>query len=173
MLVNQARTERAAKVALVVVTTAFLSLGSPARGADRPQTADVLQALHLSDQKEIAAGKIAERSGKSSQAREYGKMLQRDHSDAEKKVTELAQEENISLTDGSTGTDLSDLTSDPMFDTKFAVTMLGNHKKDIADVTDARDNTSDSKLKKLLSDLLPMLQKHRETAQKIIDTEAH
>jgi hypothetical protein len=50
--------------------------------------------------------------------------------------------------------------------------MLGDHKKDIADVTDARDTTSDPKLKKLLTDLVPTLQKHEETARKIIDAEA-
>jgi predicted outer membrane protein len=50
--------------------------------------------------------------------------------------------------------------------------MLDGHKKAIGDVTEARDKTTDAKLKKLLVELLPTLQKHEETAQKIVDAEA-
>ena len=57
------------------------------------------------------------------------------------------------------------------FDAKFARDMLDDHKKDIAEVTEARDKTDDLKLKKLLSDMLPTLQKHEETAQKILDAQ--
>ena len=49
--------------------------------------------------------------------------------------------------------------------------MTQRHKKDIAEVTEARDATPDPKLKKLLTELLPVLQKHEEAAQKIVDTE--
>jgi predicted outer membrane protein len=58
-----------------------------------------------------------------------------------------------------------------MFDAKFAQEMVDDHKRDIAEVTEARDATVDPKLKKLLTELLPTLQKHEETAQKIVDTE--
>lgn len=67
--------------------------------------------------------------------------------------------------------DMSGMASDPMFDSKFAQKMLADHEKAIDDVTAARDTTADPKLKKLLADLLPTLQKHEETARKILDTE--
>jgi predicted outer membrane protein len=72
----------------------------------------------------------------------------------------------------SAAADMGSMASDPKFDSKFAEEMLADHKKDIASVTDARDHTPDAKLKKLLDGLVPTLQKHEDTAQKIIDSEA-
>jgi predicted outer membrane protein len=67
---------------------------------------------------------------------------------------------------------MSGMTKDSTFDETFVRDMIDDHKKDIAAVTEARDNTTDDKLKKLLTDLLPTLQKHEEAAQKIADTAA-
>src|SRR5262249_42902697 len=95
-----------------------------------------------------------------------------DHSDADKKVSALAKQEKIDLKASTPAA------SEPMkmeanadFDKKFAGEMLDDHKKDIAELTQARDNTTDPKLKKLLSDMLPTLQKHEDTAQKILDSQ--
>jgi putative membrane protein len=98
----------------MAATVAFLS-GSPgARAADTPNTADVLQKLHHADQKEIAAGKLAETSGKSRQVKDYGRMLQKDHAAADMQVTALAREEKITLSGNPASSDMSDLASDPM-----------------------------------------------------------
>jgi putative membrane protein len=152
----------------------FLWCVGTASAADPPDTATVLGKLHQSNQKEIAAGKLAQKSGTSRQVKDYGKMLEKDHSAADKKVTALAKQEKIDLpstTAGGGSNDMSGMASDPMFDTKFAREMVDDHKKDIAEVTEARDATADAKLKKLLTELLPTLQKHQEAAQKIVDTE--
>jgi putative membrane protein len=152
----------------------FLGCAGVASAADPPATATVLGKLHQSDQKEIAAGKLAQKSGTSQQVKSYGKMLEKDHSAADKKVTALAKQEKIDLaaaTPGGGASDMAAMASDPMFDTKFAQEMVQDHKKDIAEVTEARDATADPKLKKLLTELVPTLQKHEETAQKIVDTE--
>jgi uncharacterized protein YejL (UPF0352 family) len=47
--------------------------------------------------------------------------------------------------------------------------MLDDHEKDLAFAKSARDATSDDKLKKLLTDIVPVLQKHRDVAQKLVD----
>jgi hypothetical protein len=47
--------------------------------------------------------------------------------------------------------------------------MLDDHKKDVAEATAARDSTNDEKLKKLLTEIVPTLQKHEDTAQKLVD----
>lgn len=57
----------------------------------------------------------------------------------------------------------------PDFDGKFGQMMLGDHKKDIGEVTEAKGATTDEQLKKLLTDILPTLQKHQDLAQKIVD----
>jgi putative membrane protein len=152
----------------------FLWSAGAANAADPPDTATVLGKLHQSDQKEIAAGKLAQKSGTSQQVKNYGKMLEKDHSAADKKVAALAKQEKIDLASvapAGSSNDMSSMASDPMFDTKFAREMVDDHKKDIAEVTEARDATTDAKLKKLLTELVPTLQKHEETAQKIVDTE--
>jgi|tagenome__1003787_1003787.scaffolds.fasta_scaffold20817190_1 putative membrane protein len=146
-----------------------------ANAADPPDTATVLGKLHQSDQKEIAAGKLAQKNGTSQQVKDYGKMLEKDHTAADKKVAALAKQEKIDLataTPAGSSHEMSSMASDPMFDTKFAREMVDDHKKDIAEVTQARDATADAKLKKLLTELVPTLQKHEETAQKIVDTDA-
>jgi predicted outer membrane protein len=56
------------------------------------------------------------------------------------------------------------------FDLKFGQSMVEDHKKDIEEATTARDNTSDPKLKKLLDGMLPVLKKHQDTAQKVVDS---
>jgi putative membrane protein len=155
------------------IAAAFMLIGATSRAADPPVTADVLQKLHESNQKEIQAGKMAEKNGQSKQVKDYGKMLVKDHSAADKKVSALAKQETIDLPAPAAGAhEMSGMAADPSFDGKFAQEMLEDHKKDIAEVTEARDNTKDAKLKKLLSDMLPTLQKHEEAAQKIVDTQA-
>lgn len=145
--------------------------GLAAAAETAPDTAAVLKELHQTNQNEIAAGKLAAKDGKSHEVKEYGKTLEKDHTAADKKVTALAKQEKIELP-ASTPADMSGMASDPAFDKKFAQEMLDGHKKAIADVTEARDKTADPKLKKLLTELLPTLQKHEETAQKIIGAQA-
>ena len=56
-------------------------------------------------------------------------------------------------------------------DKNFAQSMVEDHKKDVEEAKTARDATDDPKLKKLLTTLLPTLEKHQETAQKIADAQ--
>ncbi len=62
-----------------------------------PVTADVLGHLHEANQKEIQAGEIAQKDGRSKAVKEYGKMLVKDNTAADKEVTDLAQSENVNL----------------------------------------------------------------------------
>ena len=157
-----------------ILAGALTLLGGGAFAADPPVTADVLNKLHESDQKEIEAGKLAQKNGQSQQVRDYGKMLVKDHTAADKKVAGLAKKEKVSLSEGTptSGGEMNDMSgmAGSAFDRRFAGDMVDDHKKDIAEVTEARDSTKDQHLKKLLSDLLPTLQKHEDAAQKIVDT---
>jgi len=152
---------------------ALALFGGTALAADPPVTADVLNKLHQSDQREIEAGKIAQKNGQSKEVRDYGKMLVKDHTAADKKVTSLAKKEKIPLSANEPGADeMKNMTPSSKFDEKFARDMVDDHKKDIAEVAEARDNTTDDQLKQLLSDMLPTLQKHEDAAQKIVDSES-
>jgi putative membrane protein len=152
---------------------ALALFGGTALAADPPVTADVLNKLHQSDQKEIEAGKIAQKNGQSKEVRAYGTMLVKDHTAADKKVAGLAKKEKIPLSANEPGADeMKNMTASSKFDERFARDMVDDHQKDIAEVTEARNNTTDDQLKQLLSDLLPTLQKHEDAAQKIVDNES-
>jgi putative membrane protein len=56
------------------------------------------------------------------------------------------------------------------FDKSFAVDMLEDHKKDVAEASAARDATTDPKLKALLKETVPVLESHERTAQKLVTT---
>jgi putative membrane protein len=156
-----------------------LLLGSPSRAAELPSsnppaTAEVLGNLHQADLKEVQAGKIAEKNGQSKAVRDYGAMLVKDHTAADKKVADLATRENIDLraaTPAPGPNDMGTMASGPDFDKKFAQEMLDDHRKDLAAVTAARNASDDPQLKKLLGDTIPTLEKHEAAAQKIIDAE--
>jgi len=152
---------------------AALSLGGSARGADSPDTAAVLGKLHHANQMEVAAGKLAEEKGQSKDVKSFGKTLVTDHSASDKKVMALAKSEKIELPATETKPDeMMDklkAASGAEFDKTFAKDMLQDHEKDIAEVKEARDKTTDPKLKSLLTATLPVLEKHRDTAQKLVD----
>ena len=100
-----------------------------------------------------------------------GKMLIKDHTAADKKVAKLAKDEKIDLKANTPPADthIAHQYTGAAFDDAFAKEMLIDHNKDIAEVTAARDATTDPKLKGLLTDMLPVLKKHQETAQKLVD----
>ena len=58
----------------------------PASSNETSPTATVLNKLHLSNQKEIEMGKVAEKGGQSKDVRNFGKDLVKDHTAADKKV---------------------------------------------------------------------------------------
>jgi putative membrane protein len=157
------------RMVLGISLSALLLLAGRASAADAPVTADVLGKLHESNQKEIAMGKLAEKNGQSKDVIKYGKMLVKDHSAADKKVIALAKKEKVELPNPPEVKHDDMAAKGSAFDSKFAKDMVDDHKKDIAEATTARDNTTDEQLKKLLTELVPTLQKHQDAAQHIVD----
>jgi putative membrane protein len=101
-------------------------------------------------------------------------MLVKDHTAAEEKVSALAQQERVDLvaaTPAPGPNQMGTMATGPDFDKKFAQEMLDDHRKAIAALTVARDSTADPQLRKLLTDLLPTLEKHADAAQRIVGTQ--
>jgi putative membrane protein len=154
----------------------FTVLGSgTALSADKEasaHTAEVLGKLHHANQMEIAAGKLAQEKAQSKDVKAFGKTLVTDHAAADKKVMALAKEEKIDLpADAPMPADMDKMKalSGAEFDKMFASHMLEDHKKDVAEAKSARDTTTDAKLKTLLTATIPVLEKHQNTAQKLVD----
>lgn len=156
-----------AAIAAVEVTDARV-----ARAADPPATADVLMKIHETNQKEVELGKMAESKGSSKEVKEFGKMLVKDHSAADHHLMALAKKEKIDLgKEQHKAGEMPTMSQGASFDADFAKAMLDDHKKDIAELTTDRDQTSDANLKEFLTTLLPTLKKHEAAAQKIVDKE--
>ncbi|HMF41219.1 MAG TPA: DUF4142 domain-containing protein [Polyangia bacterium] len=159
-------------VSFAAATLRFVSTRT-ARGADPSDTAAVLKNLHDANQMEIVAGKLAQDKAQSKEVKRFGKTLVTDHASADQKILKLAKDEKIDLPANpmTSGEDMKklQLATGSEFDRIFVNEMLAGHQKVIADVKAARDGTGDGKLKQLLSATLPVLEKHRQTAQKLVD----
>jgi putative membrane protein len=159
-------------VSRTLILSAVLAMPALALAADAPAPGEVLNKLHESNLKEIEMGKMAQTNGQSKDVKAFGKTLVKDHTEADKKVKALAKAEKATLSDQAPAMKHDELGTGADFDTKFAKSMVEDHEKDLAEVKEARDATTDPKLKALLNGLVPTLEKHRETAQKIAGAEA-
>jgi predicted outer membrane protein len=68
-----------------------------------------------------------------------------------------------------TDADMAPIPEGAEFDAKFGRMMLDDHEHDISEASAARDATNDDKLRSLLDELLPVLWRHRDAAQRIVD----
>ncbi len=158
-----------------IVSVAFVLAGAvAASAADAPdaEVAPVLTRLHHSNQKEMHMGQEAKEKAESPAMKEYGSTLERDHTAADEKVAAFARKRGIELTDPPAHDAAHALAPGATFDKEFAKRMVEDHKKVIAGVRTERDKTTDSELKELLDDLLPVLEKHLATAEALADGKA-
>ena len=58
---------------------------------------ELLSKMHMANQMEIKAGQLAESKGTTPAIRNFGQLLVRDHSYADKRITDLAKQQGIQL----------------------------------------------------------------------------
>jgi putative membrane protein len=159
-------------VEFLILCAATVLASGGAWAAEPPTTADVLSMLHQTNEREVDMGRMAGEYAKTKDVRRFGKALVKDHLAAEKKVAKLAKEEKVELAETTAANDMDTLPSGDALDEAFAKRMLLEHQRTIAKVEAARDATSDEKLKHLLDELLPMLHRHEDTAQGLVNRAA-
>lgn len=147
-------------------------VGAPAWADRLPSTAATLGRLHSGNVKEMRMGTMAQLHGRSPDIKAYGKVLVDDHDAADTQVVKLAKDEAIVLAANTPPVELGDMPMGAAFDAAFAKAMLRDHEKDIGEVKAAIASTPDKKLKVLLEELLPVLEKHRDIAQQLVDERA-
>ena len=144
--------------------------------------ADVLQKLHHTNQEEIKAGQLAQQKSSSSDVKQYGAMLVKDHTKADQDVTALASKINVDLKAMKMHAEhpekkqvhenkmdqLQKMTGKD-FDRAFAQMMVNGHREAIEMVKDARSTVQNAEVKSLLEQLLPTLQKHEDMANDILN----
>jgi putative membrane protein len=138
-----------------------------------PSDLTMLQKLHDTNQMEIQMGHLAEAKGASKAVKEFGRKLVEDHTRADRQVAAFLKLRGLDVKALATPT-----SADPahamaadqggeVFDRTFAAQMVKDHDRSIELVEGGRRATSDPQLKVLYDALLPVLQEHRQTAQKL------
>ena len=136
----------------------------------------MLQKLHMSNLHEIEMAKMAEQNG-SDKIKSYAKTLQSDHQDADKKVKDLAQKKNFTLTDTAKNPEMQQKMEQANqrfssmkgqeFDRAFANRMSMDHKRMISMAQNFKQNCSDQDVCNLIDTLMPKLQQHAQTADQL------
>ena len=135
-----------------------------------------LQKLHLTNLKEIDAGRMAEQNG-TAKIKDYARMLQRDHQDADQKVMDLAKSKGWTLSDQPMKPEMqqkNQMEKDRLsslkgadFDKTFANMMVMGHKHVIEMAQAWKQNCKDKDVCALIDSLMPKLQQHLSMAEQI------
>jgi predicted outer membrane protein len=140
-----------------------------------------LAKLHLINQHEIDAGNLAKERGQSDQVKNYGETLVTDHQQLDSNVTSFAERNEITLPGAQEGKAQLDKMqqkhqamaerlkslSGAQFDRAFVTAMVQGHQQAIQQVRTALNQAQDEQFKNLLTDTLPVLQKHLQLAQQL------
>jgi putative membrane protein len=134
----------------------------------------VLEDLHESNIKEIQLGNLALNKTQSAEIKQYANQLVTDHTDADQKVKDLAQKNNLTFKEPQPANEMnkSDVkklnakTGDD-FDKAFIQGMLDDHRKDIKKVQSAQKDLKSAEVKQLVAQILPTLQAHEKHAARL------
>ncbi len=153
---------------LVVAVMAMPIWAATDSDAARKMESQVLNDLHRSNQMEMAMGQMAKDQGYTQRVRQYGEQLINDHEEADKRTQDVANQQNITLAETNQGHPanthkLSSLKGIE-FDRAFAKAMLEDHNKDVKKLEDAQKKLTDSPVKDLVDQVLPVLRDHQRTA---------
>lgn len=145
---------------------------------------DLLSRIHSANQEEISAGELAKQKATSSQVKQYAAQLVKDHTKAEKLVTDLAKEKKVTLTttpmpktakEGgkmvkhiATTAELKTMAAGHDFDRAYLEAMEDGHGDVITTLETA--DTSDRDVQKLAAKLLPELKAHKRMASRLLKT---
>ena len=121
---------------------------------------------------EVAMGKLAQSNGGSNDVKEYGKMLETDHGNANNKLKEIAAAEKISMPVAATKEQTMHVNemqskTGADFDKMFIPMMIDDHEKDINEFKKAATDNSNAKVKDFAAKTLPTLKKHLDKAKMI------
>jgi len=157
---------RAAAVLLAAVLACWTSLGQ-AENSSSLSAADqeFLKKAALGGMTEVALGKLAQEKGSTPDIRDFGKMMEKDHSKLNSDVAALAKKKDVQLPEtldekhqgkvdklsGLSGKD---------FDSAYLAAMHTMHDKDLAAFKATEASTKDADLKATLQNAIPVIESH-------------
>jgi putative membrane protein len=132
--------------------------------------AEFVKAAASGGMMEVQLGKLAAEKATSSQVKEFGSRMRKDHSKANDELKKIAAKKDIKLPTEleakhkSMVNKLSKLKGEE-FDREYIATMVEDHKEDLEKFQRQADKGKDPELKKFAQDQVPILKKHLELAQ--------
>jgi putative membrane protein len=159
--------EFAMKISSLAVLAVFAA--SPALAAGEASQAFLKKAIE-GNYAEIQMGKLAQQNGQNENVKKFGQMLSDDHSAANQKAMDAAKSMNVTPPDGPSAKQKAEYEkmtkmSGGRFDHEFAVHMVADHEKDIAEYKkEARQSDAAGEYAKAQ---IEVLQKHLDTAKSL------
>ena len=151
------------------LTIVALLVASPLYAADNRSSAFLKKAIE-GNFAEIEMGKLAQQKGKSDDVKQFGQMLNDDHSSANQKALDAASSMDVAPPNGPSAKqkaeyDKMSKLSGSRFDSRFAKHMVEDHVKDIAEYKKAakKDDAAGNYAKAQID----VLQKHLDTAKSL------
>ncbi|HVH85470.1 MAG TPA: DUF4142 domain-containing protein [Terriglobales bacterium] len=141
---------------------------------------ELLSKMHMANQMEIKAGQLAESKGTTPAIRTYGQLLVRDHSYADKRITDLAKQQGIQLMqtpmpNSPDEKQKMDMQKQMMagleqaqgadFDRQFIEFNVKAHEMAVNMVSMGSQQLKPSPVKTLASKMVPILKQHGDIAQ--------
>lgn len=121
---------------------------------------------------EVHLGGLAQQKGRSEAVKNFGGMMIHDHAATQDKIQVLAAQKNVTLP--TTVSEHNQLAIDALtkesgsdFDKMYISAMVRDHEKDIGDFEKAATNISDPAVKSFITNTLPILRTHLDSAKAI------
>jgi len=121
---------------------------------------------------EVELGKLAQANGGSEGIKNYGKMLEKDHSAANNQLKAIATRENMTLPTAimpkqKEGMEQILSLTGKEFDKAFIPLMIEDHTKDIAEFREAAESNENASVKAFAEATLPKLEAHLAKAKSL------
>jgi len=161
------------KAALVRV--ALLAMSLPGTGVSASQDSSDAQFVASASSGSIAEvrlGELAQQRGSSKAVKDLGKRMLDDHTATNQKLQMIAAKEKMNITadltpeDRATYSKLTNLLG-PAFDKAYALEMVRDHQKDIAEFEKEAQYGKEPAVRKLAQEVLPTLKQHLQLAQEM------
>lgn len=145
--------------------------------ANKPNAGDMtdfMEEAAIGGMMEVQLGELAQQKATSQRVKDFGSMMVRDHSQANEKLKALAARKNVVLPDSVDENHKNDIEnlrekSADDFDKDYMNMMVKDHKKDINEFQKAADDVNDPDVKAFITQTLPVLKTHLDSAQQIQD----
>lgn len=121
---------------------------------------------------EVQLGQLAKQKAVSPRVKDFGSMMNTDHTNAINELKNLASAKNLPLPASLSAADQKHVDAmgkmtGKSFDKMYMDMMVNDHKKDIAEFKKASNDLKDADIKSFAGKTLPVLEKHMDSATAI------